>query len=64
MLSEQNVIVAESASHVDWRSDGNRSGSTGACYRSGRVGSTLGNRCVIGRLHKMQSGTCTVFQMD
>ena len=38
-------------------------GSTLAGCRSGRVigrvGSTLGDRCVIGRPHKMQSGTST-----
>ena len=38
-------------------------GSTGAGCRlgwvTGRVGSTLGDRCVTGRPHKMQSGTST-----
>jgi len=40
--------------------DGNWSGhSTGAGWQSGRVRSTLGDRCVTGRPQKMQSGTRT-----
>jgi len=31
--------------------------STGASFRSGQVGSTLGDWCVTGQLHKMQKKT-------